>query len=356
MQFKLNDYVYGSRLILISEESICATGEFYIPELERSFKVSNEDELFNLVPNDVVYINEYGKVQRIYENRSRSLDLMLTIHCNSNCIMCPISEGARRTNENGYYDWLLELIDVLPENIEHVCITGGEPTLIGEKLFILIDKLTKKLANAEYQFLTNGRSCANLELCKKVINHMPLYTLYGVPLHAHNYILHDKIAQVDGAFNQTVQGIKNLVQNGAHVEVRVVVSKMNATILESLAVFIAQNLQGISCVTFMGIETMGNAIKNYEKIWIDYDVATSFIEKAIDILMGNGIDVMIYNYPLCLISKKYWLLSRRSITEYKVRYYEKCNLCSVKEVCSGIFKSTFNVAKPNVKPVEIPYD
>lgn len=153
---------------------------------------------------------------------------------------------------------------------------------------------------------------------------LPKNTLYGIPLHSGNKELYDKIVQVEGAFEQVICGIKNLINNGARVEVRIVVSKMNIENLRDEALFIVGNLKGIFCVTFMGLETMGNAVKNYDEVWIDYNIATTYFEKAVDMLVGNGIDVMIYNYPLCCINEKYWLLARRSITEHKVRYFKEC--------------------------------
>ena len=356
MQFKLIDYSYGNRFVLVDQRNISSDGRFYIQEINQKFCVSSKEKLFKLRSYDVVYINSYGKVQRVYENQTRSIDLMMTIHCNSNCLMCPISEGARKSDESGYFEWLLTLIDFLPETIEHICITGGEPTLIGDKLFVVLDKLVSKFRNAEFQFLTNGRSCADYKLCRRIVQALPKNTLYGIPVHSGNKDLYDRIAQVEGAFEQVVCGIKNLINNGARVEVRIVVSKMNIESLSNEASFIVDNLKGIFCVTFMGLETMGNAVKNYDEVWIDYHIATSFFEKAIDILVGNGVDVMIFNYPLCCINEKYWLLARRSITEHKLRYFNECKNCSVKEACSGFFESTFNVAKLTVRPVVISDD
>lgn len=351
MQTALIDYSFGSRFLRVTKETVQCSTNLYISELGREFAVSKIEFLQSLGIDDILYINAFGTVKRVYESESRTVDFMMTIHCNSNCVMCPVSEGARQSNEDGYHEWLLDLIDILPNDIEHICITGGEPTLIADRLFVIIEKLTQKFPYAEYQVLTNGRSCANSDFCKRIVDALPGNTLFGIPLHAGNEDLYDSIAQVKGGFTQVVQGIKNLVKNRARVEVRVVVSKMNAASMDELARFILDNLRGIRFVTFMGIETMGNAVKNYDAIWIDYASATKAFESAIDLLIAGGTDVMIYNYPLCCIKEKYWLLARRSITEHKVRYYEQCDICLVKSACSGFFQSTFNVAKPKINPV-----
>ena len=169
MQSTINEYSYGSRFVLITKSHLSTGNELYIDELGKKLIVSSDSFISSLRENDVIYIYNYGKVARVYEAESRNIDLMLTIHCNSNCIMCPISEGSRQSEEDGYFEYLNALIDILPSNVEHICITGGEPTLLRDNLFIIIEKLARKYPFAEYQMLTNGRSCGNLSCARKLL-------------------------------------------------------------------------------------------------------------------------------------------------------------------------------------------
>ena len=306
--------------------------------------------LFNC--GDVIYINEFGLAKRVYDSVSKDIDIMMTIHCNSNCIMCPISEGARQSNETGYIGWVKELIKHLPYDVEHICITGGEPTLMREELFRILDLLKKKFPVSDFQFLSNGRSCGNADFCRQLVDHFPDNILIGVPLHADKSDIHDKISQTPGSFEQTVQGIKNLLALHQSVELRIVVSKLNVDHLSSLGNFIAKELQGISRAAFMGMEMMGNAVKNIDAVWIPYADAVAACEPVLEKLIVAGIDAMLFNYPLCLLHKKYWFLAKQSISPYKVRFYEQCDNCLVKGTCSGFFQSTKNIKQTDVKPVE----
>ena len=101
----------------------------------------------------------------------------------------------------------------------------------------------------------------------------------------------------------------------------------------------------------MAMEMMGNAMINREKVWQDLRVVSSQAKAAIDYLVLHGIDVRLYNFPLCYIDKKYWPLAKQSITSYKIRYLEKCNDCKVRDVCGGWFNSTMYVIKPEVYPI-----
>ena len=102
----------------------------------------------------------------------------------------------------------------------------------------------------------------------------------------------------------------------------------------------------------MGMEMMGNAIKNIDEVWIPYKDAIASCEPVLRKLIDSGIDAMLFNYPLCLIQKKYWFLAKQSISPYKVKFYEQCDACLVKETCSGFFQSTKTLKHIDVKPVE----
>ena len=270
MRTKLINYNLGEGFFTFSNNlGVYLEGDtLFLGKEEKGFRCENPERLGNLEKNDIIYINAKGSIKRVYENRSKSIDLMITTHCNSNCIMCPLSDYSRQTNEDGYIKWIKKLIETLPLDLSHICLTGGEPTLIGEDIFSIFDMLKEKYKTVDFQFLTNGRSMGNKAFCDKLVAHLPKNTLIGIPLHAADKDLHDSIAQINGGFGQSVQGIKNLLRRGQKIEIRVVVGLMNAHSLVELAEFIVRELRGVNCVTFMGLEMMGNAVKNMERVWI----------------------------------------------------------------------------------------
>mgnify|MGYP004635130653 CR=1 FL=1 len=54
----------------------------------------------------------------------------------------------------------MEYVSLLPSDLKHIDITGGEPTLLKEKLPYLIEKALVQSENAEIRMLSNGRSFA----------------------------------------------------------------------------------------------------------------------------------------------------------------------------------------------------
>ena len=125
-------------------------------------KVQTLDE-FN--EGDVVLINKKGEIVFLYEIKSLHNAIFATERCNHRCIMCPqppVTEEEDKTPFN------LKLISLIDKNTVEVGITGGEPTLIGNKLFNLIRQIQKCQPKAGISLLTNGVKFSDKEFAMKL--------------------------------------------------------------------------------------------------------------------------------------------------------------------------------------------
>lgn len=154
----------------------------------------------------------------------REIDIFVTNKCNSNCIMCPMSEGSRRKNNPEHIEELKAYIRELPKDVEYINVTGGEPTLAGKDFLEIMHMLKEKFQHSGFQLLTNGRSAADNNFLNAMLKEMPDGIRYAIPLHCSREEVHDSITQVKGSFRQTVCGISNLLKHDAKVEIRIVVS------------------------------------------------------------------------------------------------------------------------------------
>lgn len=317
-----------------------------------SFEITVEEyEALNGCCNfDVLELDERGNAYRYYNNDSVDNAILVTNRCNSNCIMCPTAEIIRRGNEQYDADTLITLASHFPKDAPHITITGGEPFLIKKDMFKLLEYLKNNLNDTSYLLLTNGRAFCSEEYTKLFYETVPCDLTLGIPVHGFNSETHDYITQAKGSFLQTCRGLKNLLSVGAKVELRIVVSALNAAFITEIAQLIANEFPNVMCVKFIGLEMTGNAAKNKDKVWLDYPAAFSASKNAIDILISHAIDVGIYNFPLCAVDKKYHNICEKSISDYKVRYAPDCDTCAVKDACGGIFSGTIRMAKDNVKP------
>lgn len=308
-------------------------------------------EFKNLTSGNIVSISANGYFFVIHEKGAGEIDIFMTNQCNSNCVMCPLSENVRKKKNEEHLEWLREYINILPEDIKYINVTGGEPTLGKDNFIEIMATLIGKFAYSDFQLLTNGRSMADKVFLQKVLKVTPKGMRFAIPLHASFPELHDKITQSKGSFVQTDRGIKNLLKERQKVEIRIVVSKKNIDYLRETAQYIANSYKGVFCVNFIGMEMMGNAAINRESLWVDYSEVFQKSKAAIDLLVKAGIDVQLYNFPLCALDRGYWHIAAKSITDYKVRFMDECEECFVKEICGGFFYSTKQVMNPQVLPI-----
>lgn len=52
-----------------------------------------------------------------------------------------MAAAVRKKENREKTEWILNYIEALPDNIEYINITGGEPTLAGEDLFKILESL-----------------------------------------------------------------------------------------------------------------------------------------------------------------------------------------------------------------------
>jgi len=308
-------------------------GYFDLPE-------TAEQILQNYYEDDVLTIYENGIITQEYNTKSHDNALVTTLRCNSNCVMCPCSENSRRNADISSFYEIKEKLRYFPREMGFLTITGGEPTLLKEDFFRLLKVLQLNFPKTQFQLLTNGRAFSDYSFTHRFIENIPDNIYTGIPLYGFDEVSHDTITQSKGSFKQTVVGIHNLLHFDIDIEIRVVLSRLNIDNISKIAKYIIKYFPRVHSVKFMGLEMLGNAVKNKELVWMPYDEIAKKAEEAINLLVFNGIDVQLFNFPLCSVRESYWQLCSKSISDYKISFFDKCETCEVKELCGGIFCST----------------
>lgn len=319
-------------------------GIFFKGNIKESF---SENDIVEIVP----FKENSIFIRKIFKSNSEDNILFLTNKCNSNCLFCPDSDELRK-NTAEYVEDNIELIRLLPKNIKHIGITGGEPTILKDNFFRILEECKINFPNIEYTVISNGRMFFYKDFCEKYKKTHPLNLKTAIALHSYNEINHDKITRVNGSFKQTFLGIKNLLSLNEKVEIRIVLNKMNYKDLYKIATLIGENFKTVEEVNILSLELLGNAGQNYKDFWINKEEINSSLEKALPIFIKNKIKVNLYNFPLCLLKSEFWNITKKSITDYKSKYGENCQECIVFDKCDGFFFSTFNVIKPNIIPIK----
>jgi His-Xaa-Ser system radical SAM maturase HxsC len=297
-----------------------------------------EPSLSYLRNGDIVKINPAnGTLRTLYRRDSRHNSVLVTERCNNYCLMC--SQPPRDINDGHLVDELLQAIPLMSRETLSVVITGGEPTLLGERLSEVLNAFRCYLPNTAVHVLSNGRNFRKFDYAEAIgrVQHPDL--MIGIPLYSDISSKHDYVVQADGAFDDTIRGIINLKTAGVKVEIRVVLHNLTYARLPELARFIRRNLTFCDHVALMGLEMTGFTRSNLEKLWIDPKDYQPQLRDAVAILHRAKMHVSIYNHQLCVLDESLHRFSRKSISDWKNEFMPECNGCTRKRECGGFFSS-----------------
>lgn len=319
----------------------------HCPNASILYGVSGTEVLENY---DVIEVQETGIVRIVYKDASTDNVLFITNKCNSNCIMCPDADSNRRRDIGARINYLNQLIELIPSDVPHLTITGGEPTLIKWELIKLLEHCRERFGSTEFLMLSNGRSLCVKDYREAFLRAIPQKFRLAVPLYSDVAEKHDAITRSPDSFAQTIQALREL-QHHLELEIRIVVMRQNYKDLPSIARFIIQEFPKTQWISIMGMELLGNAAIRRDELWVDYLETAPYIEQAAKELLKAGITTSVYNYPLCGLPRHLWPISMQSITDYKVRYKPECENCLVKNLCGGFFFSTIRYERVHAVPI-----
>jgi His-Xaa-Ser system radical SAM maturase HxsC len=289
-------------------------------------------------PGDVVRLREGGSIVSVLWRRgARTNSLFATERCNSLCLMC--SQPPREVNDSWRVRELLDTVALIDADSPQLGVTGGEPTLLGDGLSAVLRRCGDMLPDTELHVLTNGRTFKDPSAAADWCAAGGARTTWAVPLYADVPHVHDEVVAALGAFDETLDGLYELARHSARVEIRVVLHKLTVPRLPQLAEYIYRRLPFVEHVALMGLEPMGLAKGNRDRLWIDPVDYAAALQSATFHLANRGLAVSIYNLPLCALPRPLWPFARQSISEWKNRYAGECEPCEAKAHCAGFFAS-----------------
>lgn len=301
---------------------------------------------------DVVSISPEGNVSFLYERCSMHNAVFVTERCNHRCIMCPQPPVAKEIDKTKFN---LKLIGLFDKNTQSVGITGGEPTMIGDKLFDIVRQIKRCCPNASVDMLTNGVKFSDWNYAVKLAkcNH-PDFQI-DIPIFSDIADEHNRIVGAK-TFYKTVQGLYNLAQLNQKIGIRIVVHKQTYKRLPQLADYIYHNFPFVCQVAFLQMETTGLAKDNLKELWIDPYDYNEQLQEAVTLLDNRDIPVYIYNAQLCVLPNDLRPYAMQSITDWKDGFLPECDGCSLKNNCAGVFTTNGEHVSAHIRKIECTED
>lgn len=303
-----------------------------------------------LADGDVVRLMPRSRGMRVlYRRDSKHNFILLTERCNNYCLMC--SQPPKNIDDSWLVGETLELISLMDRRTPLLTLTGGEPTLLNERLFQILQTCKSWLPETSVQVLTNGRRFADLSFARRyaAVSHPVLIAC--IPVYSDVATKHDYVVQAAGAFDETIRGILNLKRLKQRVEIRVVIHQQTYRRLPELAEFITKNLLFVDHVALMGLELTGFTKANLADLWIDPFDYQKQLREAVERLLAFRMNVSIYNHQLCVLERELWPLARRSISDWKNHYIPACESCKEKANCGGFFASGLQFYSEHIAPI-----
>ncbi|MBN1640093.1 MAG: radical SAM protein [Anaerolineae bacterium] len=209
--------------------------------------VALRDKVLLLARTDEVCPITYLDVRRIDPFQTPAsapyrMDLALTYRCNNACGHCYVAR-APGFPELGPEEWK-QIIDRCWEvGIPHVTFTGGEATLVPYLRELIEYAEDVGLVTG---LLTNGRRLSDRAyldgLLEAGLDHIQ------ITLESHDAAVHDQMVCAEGAWRETVQGIRNSVDADVYLMTNTTITDLNAAGIEETIDFIADlGVQTFAC-------------------------------------------------------------------------------------------------------------
>lgn len=299
----------------------------------------------------------------------KKVDIKLGFSCNNHCVFCVQGDKRYRYDDKST-ERVKEILDEARPKHDMAVFTGGEVT-IRDDLPELI-AYAREIGFEVVQIQTNGRRFAYKNYCKTVIEAGA--NDFGLALHGSNAEIHDELTRSKGSFEQTTQGIKNLVSLDQHVGINCVITKPAYKKFPNLADLLID--LGVDQYQFAFIH-INEIIKNdpelIEKIVPKKSDVMPYIKRGLQKGIDAGLTVMTEAIPFCFMEGyEEYIAENGKIpggdvydADFSIEDYEeyrknegkakaeKCKNCKYYKICEGPWKEYPEIfGWDEFKPVE----
>lgn len=162
------------------------------------------------------------------------MDLAITYRCNNDCHHC-YNQPQRKGVELSTSEWKSAISRLWDIGIPHIVFTGGEPTLRQDLCeLIQFAQQTGQVTGLN----TNGRRLSDASFVKQLVDagldHVQ------ITLESHDQTIHDQMVNAQGAWLQTVQGIRNVLDSPLYLMTNTTLLKQNSPSLSATLQFLAE--------------------------------------------------------------------------------------------------------------------
>ncbi len=279
-------------------------------------------------------------------------DIKVGFACNNHCKFCVQWDKRLHYKQRNFEEIKKILEDEYKNGCEGLVFTWWEPTL--HKDLIASVSYARNLWYKSIQIQSNGRNFANKEYVIELIH--AWVTEFWPSIHGFKKETHDVLVGSPWAWEQVIQGIKNLRELNQNIIINSVITKQNYTEIPALALLLCK--LWVSQFQFAFVHILGSAEKNKKEIVPKKTEIIPYIKKALDIGKKYNVICMTEAIPFCLMQWYEWAIAEYNFmpettvidAEYRTESYsdyrwsegkvkrEECKKCLKNNICEGPWK------------------
>lgn len=288
--------------------------------------------------------------------------LIITYRCNNDCFFCVSFKRDLSLSLRQIAQWADRHI----RSGEKVLLSGGEPTIHPDFLEI-VAHLHDRGAKPVLQ--TNARTFDSTAFCDAAVQNGlsgVVASIYGLRATTHNDLTRST------SFDQTIGGIRNLLNSRIRVEVRHLLHARTLPELDLLPRFAAEELPGLRVLTLVACEYEEGAFRHLGRLWHSLKDFNRQVLGAVQVPKQCNLQLRLINMAPCLVAPQIRNLAMRdwlrgiylnspflsplstatclSLDIDRFRYVPACNQCGMLDRCDGILRRYFDIF-PEVRSV-----
>jgi len=275
------------------------------------------------------------------------VDVKVGFSCNNRCRFCVQGDKRERFTDRDTDEACLLLEQAVADS-DSVVFTGGEVTV--RRDVVTLVRHAREVGFRQIQVQTNGRMLAYHRLCEELI--AAGVTEFSPALHGPTAQIHDHLTRARGSFEQTVQGIRNLIEMGQRVLTNSVVVRSNYRHLPELASLLVG--LGVQQYQFAFVHPLGAAGVDFRSVVPRHSLVEPFCARGLAVGQRAGTEVMTEAIPYCFLHGHEDAAAERYVprtkiydaeqvlddyTEYRLAegkaHGEPCERCTWRRVCEG---------------------
>lgn len=261
-------------------------------------------------------------------------------NCNNNCVFCSEADEYLENLKLKTLAQIKREIVQAREKYDIVNFMGREPTLRDDFLNIL--EFAVSLNFKQVGMTTNGRMFSYKKFVRQVFS--AGVNQIGISLAGATSQTHDKITQVPGSFEQTVAGIRNIVnlkEPGTSLLVNLPLSRLNYFELGKMIELL--RILGVKEINILFIAPLSKRSRS-QKVIMGMKELGEYVFKTTKPYLNGPIKFLLVEFLPCSLPKEargYFFPCLEKNPE-KVRI-PLCKKCSYAEKCDGVLKSYINL-------------